>query len=82
MFTNMFALAIFFNASNLRRPRNNLIVLHSFTDAFHCAFVMPITLLMTFHFYWYLDELSCKAASLFTFLLFVSIYVCILGEFS
>lgn len=52
MFTNLFTLAVMFNATNLRRPRNYLTVSHMLTDVFQCAFVMPITLLMTFHFYW------------------------------
>ncbi|KAI6189375.1 hypothetical protein M3Y97_00001300 [Aphelenchoides bicaudatus] len=63
MFVNFFTLVIMFNATNVSRPRNYLIISHMFIDCFQCSVTMPITLLTTFHFYWFLDDFSCKLVS-------------------
>lgn len=43
LFANFFTLVIMFNATNLTRPRNYLIVSHMFTDCFQCSITMPVS---------------------------------------
>ena len=45
LFANFFTLVIMFNATNLTRPRNYLIVSHMFTDCFQCSVTMPVSLI-------------------------------------
>lgn len=44
LFLNFFTLVIMFNATNLTRPRNYLIVCHMFTDCFQSSVTMPVSL--------------------------------------
>ncbi|KAI6221963.1 hypothetical protein M3Y99_01517500 [Aphelenchoides fujianensis] len=75
LFSNLFTLVILFHATNLKRPRNYLIILHMLTDVFACCCTTPITLLITFHLFWYFDNFSCKLASFLKAASFFASYV-------
>jgi hypothetical protein len=43
MFANFFTLVIMYNATNVMRPRNYLIISHMFIDCFQCSVTMPVS---------------------------------------